>query len=318
MSSVDDNVLLETSIPDLVLFGRGKVRDTWEIPAARLGRSEPARLLLMVTTDRISAFDVVMKQGVAALGKIRNRISLYWFEKFKSICPNHIFSADQRVCAASVDKNYREANDLLGRCVLVYPAQVFPVECVVRGYLAGSGWEDYRKTGQVCGIQLPPGLREAEKLAEPIFTPATKATIGHDENITFDQMVETIGSSAAEKLRDISLRLYREAAFWAEICGDIIIADTKFEFGVVDGQITVVDELLTPDSSRFWEKTTYKPGQAQPSFDKQPLRDWLAVVRWNKQPPSPDLPHHVVKGMQERYKEAYERLVGKIWPPNFN
>lgn len=308
-----EKVLLETEIPDKKLYARGKVRDTYWVPG--WPRTDNEKLFLMITTDRISAFDSVVG-GVPELGKIRNQISLFWFNKLRDICPNHVFSDDQQLCASTIKAEHRELNDLIGRCVLVYPAEVFPVECVVRGYLAGSAWESYREAGEVCGIPLPPGLKEAEELAEPIFTPATKARTGHDENITFDMMVTMVGKEVAEQLRDFSLRLYQEARFWARICG-IIIADTKLEFGLRNSQIIVVDELLTPDSSRFWDATEYKPGRTQPSFDKQPLRDWLKASGWNKQPPAPPLPAEVVGGTKERYIEAYERLVGKIWLPRF-
>ena len=309
---METRVLLETNIPDKTLSSRGKVRDTWEIPG--WPRTNNEKLLLMITTDRISAFDVVMSRGVPELGKIRNQISLFWFGRLQSICPNHIFSADQTLCTATIKEKYRELNDPMGRSVLVYPAEVFPIECVVRGYLAGSAWESYQETGKVCGIPLPPGLKEAEELPEPIFTPATKAETGHDENITFDTMVKMVGGEAAETLRELSLRLYIEAARWARICG-IIIADTKFEFGLRNSEIIVVDELLTPDSSRFWDTIEHKPGGPQPSFDKQPLRDWLKASGWNRQPPAPPLPDEVIEGTRARYIEAFERLVGKIWPP---
>lgn len=310
---METRIVLETNIPDKTLFSRGKVRDTWEIPG--WPRTNNEKLLLMITTDRISAFDMVMSQGVPELGKIRNQISLFWFGRLRSICPNHIFSADQTLCAATIKEKYRELNDPMGRSVLVYPAEVFPVECVVRGYLSGSAWESYQATGKVCGISLPPGLKEAEELPQPIFTPATKAETGHDENITFDTMVKMVGGEIAERLRELSLRFYTEANKWSKICG-IIIADTKFEFGMCKDQIMMVDELLTPDSSRFWDSATYKPGGPQPSFDKQLLRDWLKASGWGKTPPPPPLPDEVIEGTHERYKEAYERLVGKIWVPN--
>jgi phosphoribosylaminoimidazole-succinocarboxamide synthase len=307
-------VILETDIPGKKLYRRGKVRDTYRIPG--WPRTDNEELLLMITTDRSSAFDIVMSRGIPELGKIRNQISLFWFELLKDICPNHIFSADQQLCARTVKKQYREPNDLIGRSVLVYPAAVFPVECVVRGFLDGSAWESYKETGEVCGIKLQPELKRAEELPQPIFTPATKARTGHDENITFDGMAELVGGGIAEKLRDLSLRLYIEADRWARTRG-IIIADTKFEFGLRPGQIVIADELLTPDSSRFWEAVLHKPGRPQPSFDKQPLRDWLKDSGWDKKPPPPDLPDEVIDKMRERYATAYERLVGKTWPPDF-
>jgi len=310
---MEKKVLIQTEIPEKKLFVRGKVRDTWEIPGWP-GKNE--KLLLMVTTDRISAFDVIMPKGVPDLGKIRNQISLFWFNRLRDICPNHIFSDDQRLCASIVKEEYRETNDLLGRCVLIYSAEVFPVECVVRGHITGSAWKSYQETGTVCGIKLRPGLREAEELPRPIFTPTTKVRIGHDEPIDFDTMVKMVGDSTAEALRGKSLRLYKKAASWARIVG-VIIADTKFEFGIHNGQIILVDELITPDSSRFWDVATYKPGGPQPSFDKQPLRDWLKASGWDRQPPAPPLPDEVIEGTRERYVEAYERLVGEFWPPEF-
>lgn len=310
---METRVFLQTEIPGKTLFARGKVRDTWEIPG--WPRTNGKELLLMITTDRVSAFDSVVGR-VPELGKIRNLISLFWFERLKGICPNHIFSVDQQLCAHTVKEKYREPNDLIGRSVLVYPATVFPVECVVRGYLDGSAWDSYQESGTICGIKLPPGLKRAEKLPQPIFTPAAKAKTGHDENITFDEMVKLVGGGVAETLRGLSIRFYIEAARWAEICG-IIIADTKFEFGLRLGQIIVVDEMLTPDSSRLWEAIRYKPGGPQPSFDKQPLRDWLKEIGWNKQPPAPALPDEVVANIRERYVTAYELLVGNIWPPKF-
>lgn len=311
---MESGVLLETNIPDKALFSRGKVRDTWEIPG--WPRTNGEKLLLMITTDRVSALDVVMTRGVPELGKIRNQISLFWFERLRHICPNHIFSSDQELCAATVKKQYRARNDPVGRSVLVYPAEIFTVECVVRGYLAGSAWESYKETGTICGIKLPSGLKESEHLPQPIFTPAIKARTGHDENIDFDTVVKMVGGEVAEKIRDISFQLYREAVQWARICG-LIIADTKFEFGIRNDLIMVVDELLTPDSSRFWDTITYKPGGPQPSFDKQPLRDWLKASDWDRNPPAPSLPDDVVEGTRVRYIETYERLAGKIWPPKF-
>jgi phosphoribosylaminoimidazole-succinocarboxamide synthase len=309
-----EKVLLETKIPGKELFARGKVRDTWKIPD--WPRINGENLLLMITTDRISAFDVVMSRGVPDLGKIRNQISLFWFERLKHICPNHIFSTDQQLCAATVKEGDREKNDLIGRSVLIYPAKVIPVECVVRGFLAGSAWESYQKDKTVCGIKLPPGLKEAEELPQPIFTPATKARIGHDENVDFDTMVKMVGRETAEKLRHLSFQFYAEADQWARICG-IIIADTKVEFGIRDDQIILVDELLTPDSSRLWDSSEYEPDRSQLSFDKQPLRDWLKTSGWDRESPPPQLPDEVMDGIRERYVEAYERLVGNVWPPEF-
>ena len=290
------------------------MRDNYEIPG--WPRTDNEKRLLMITTDRVSAFDVVMSQGVPELGKIRNQISIFWFERLRDLCPNHIFSSDQQLCADTIKAKYREANDLIGRCVLVYPAKVFKVECVVRGYLAGSAWESYRKNGTVCGIEIRPGPKEAEKLSQPIFTPTTKAAAGHDKPITFDKLVKRVGGDVAEELREKSLKLYTEADRRARI-GGIIIADTKFEFGVYNGRIILIDELLTPDSSRFWDVAEYKPGRPQPSFDKQPLRDWLSTNGWNREPPAPDLPDEVIKETRERYIKAFEMLTRQKWPPKF-
>lgn len=306
-----ERVILRTSLSGKKLFSRGKVRDIWEIP--KVPGYDATDLLLMVTTDRISAFDVVMKQGAPDLGKIRNQISLYWFKHFKERFPNHIFSADQKVCTSVVNRWDKAKNDLNGRSLLMRKAKVLPVECVVRGYLAGSGWKDYQeKDRMICGIKLPSGLKESEELSKPIFTPATKNSKGHDENITFDKMVEIVGGPTAEILRDTSLKIYEKAKTLARICG-IIIADTKFEFGAYNGKIILIDELLTPDSSRFWDPASYQPGKSQPSFDKQPLRDWLKESGWDKTPPPPRLSQEVIEGMRKRYVIAYERLIGKLW-----
>jgi len=306
-------IILQTNLPGEKLFARGKVRDTWE--SQWPGRNSE-RLLLMITTDRLSAFDAVMSRGVPELGKLRNQISLFWFEQLKDICPNHIYSGNQQVCAGILRGTVQKDNDLLGRCALVYGVGVFPVECIVRGYITGSGWKNYQKDGTVCGIKLSAKLREADKLLEPIFTPTTKAKTGHDIPITFDEMVSLVGGQAAEAMREKSVRLYKEADKFAEACG-IIIADTKFEFGLSGKDIILVDELLTPDSSRLWDKALYEPGGPQLSLDKQPVRDWLKLSGWNKKPPPPPLPDEVVEKTRERYVKAYERLTGNIWPPVF-
>lgn len=287
----------ETDLPGFRKVSRGKVRDIYD-----LGRS-----LLLVATDRISAFDVVLPQPVPDKGKVLHQISLFWFDFFKDFIPNHLI-------AGRVDefpdelKSHREL--LAGRTAWVRKAQMFPIECVARGYLSGSGWKEYKQTGTVCGIALPAGLRESDKLPEPIFTPATKAETGHDENISLETAAGIIGSDAALRLQDLTLQIYQRAAAYALERG-IIIADTKFEFGLIDGQIALCDEVLTPDSSRFWPAGQYRPGGAQPSFDKQFVRDWLESIQWNKQPPAPDLPAEVVAGTRARYLEALQIVSGR-------
>ncbi len=276
------------------LYFRGKVRDLYE-----LGDS-----LLIVATDRLSAFDVVLPTPIPDKGRVLTQLSLFWFEKLRDVVPNHVIrSTDFPPELAS----YRE--ELAGRAMLCRRTQPVPIECVVRGFLSGSGWRDYRATGKVCGIQLPAGLRESDRLPELIFTPATKATTGHDENISFDQAAARVGGPLAEQLRAISLKLYRRAAAYAEPRG-IILADTKFEFGLLDGELVWIDEALTPDSSRFWPADGYQPGRAQPSFDKQYVRDYLERIGWSKQPPAPELPAEVVAATRSRYREAYRQLTG--------
>ena len=290
--------LLETEFSDLVLHARGKVRDLYSV----------GEFLLLVATDRISAFDHVLATGIPGKGKILTQISLFWFDFLKEIVPNHLISAN----VSDYPRELQEyADELRDRSMLVKRAQMFPVECVVRGYLSGSGWKAYQATGAVCGIPLPGGLRESDKLPEPIFTPATKSLHGkHDENISFDQMVALVGARSAEKLRSLSLSIYRQASDHAESRG-LILADTKFEFGTTAEGIILADEVLTPDSSRFWPRDGYAPGGAQPSFDKQFVRDYLESIRWNKQAPAPGLPDDVVKKTQEKYSQAYELLTGK-------
>jgi len=290
--------LLETEFSDLVLHARGKVRDLYSV----------GEFLLLVATDRISAFDHVLATGIPGKGKVLTQISLFWFDFHKEIVPNHLISAN----VSDYPRELQEyADELRDRSMLVKRAQMFPVECVVRGYLSGSGWKDYQATGAVCGIPLPSGLRESDKLPEPIFTPATKSLHGkHDENISFDQMVALVGARSAEKLRSLSLSIYRQASDHAESRG-LILADTKFEFGTTAEGIILADEVLTPDSSRFWPRDGYAPGGAQPSFDKQFVRDYLESIRWNKQAPAPGLPDDVVKKTQEKYSQAYELLTGK-------
>lgn len=290
--------LLETEFSDLVLHARGKVRDLYSV----------GEFLLLVATDRISAFDHVLATGIPGKGKVLTQISLFWFDFLKGIVPNHLITADISEYPGELQEY---ADGLQDRSMLVKRAQMFPVECVVRGYLSGSGWKDYQATGAVCGIPLPAGLRESDKLPEPIFTPATKSLHGkHDENISFDEMVALVGLRSAEKLRSLSLSIYSKASEHAESRG-LILADTKFEFGITAEGIILADEVLTPDSSRFWPRDGYAPGGAQPSFDKQFVRDYLESIRWNKQAPAPGLPDDVVEKTQEKYLQAFELLTGK-------
>jgi phosphoribosylaminoimidazole-succinocarboxamide synthase len=287
-------VISQTDFAGLKLLARGKVRDIYEL----------GDQLLIVATDRLSAFDVVLPTPIPDKGPVLTQLSLFWFEKLASIVPNHVISADN---FAGVLAPYADA--LQGRAMLVRRTEPIPIECVVRGYLSGSGWKDYQKTGSVCGIALPAGLRESDRLHEPIFTPSTKATSGHDENISFDETVARIGQPLAEKLRDTSLAIYKSAAEFASARG-IIIADTKFEFGLIGGELIWIDEALTPDSSRFWPGNQYIPGKPQPSFDKQYVRDYLEKIGWNKQPPAPPLPADVVAATRDKYREAYQRVTG--------
>ena len=290
-------ILRETHLPGVKLFSRGKVRDVYEVSGERL---------LIVATDRLSAFDVVMEQGIPDKGRVLTQLSCFWFDFLGDLAPSHFLTADT---AAYPSELTAFQNELSGRSMLVKKTTAIPIECVVRGYLAGSGWKDYRETGSVCGIRLPPGLTESAKLEEPLFTPATKAQIGHDENISFEETVRRIGADAARRLRDYSVMIYSKARDYAETRG-IIIADTKFEFGWYAGQIILIDEVLTPDSSRFWPKEGYLPGKAQRSFDKQFVRDYLESVHWNKQPPPPPLPPSVVEVTSEKYRQAYSLLTG--------
>ncbi|HEY0759355.1 MAG TPA: phosphoribosylaminoimidazolesuccinocarboxamide synthase [Acidisarcina sp.] len=291
-------VLLQTEFADLHLHARGKVRDLYSV----------GECLLLVATDRISAFDHVLATGIPDKGKVLTQLSLFWFDYLQTIVPNHLITAE----VASYPEELRPyAEHLSGRSMLVSRAQMFPVECVVRGYLSGSGWKDYQANGAVCGLPLPAGLRESERLPQPMFTPASKSAGGeHDENISFDTMVERVGGSAAERLRELSLQIYDQAARHAESCG-LILADTKFEFGVTARGIVLADEVLTPDSSRFWPRDGYAPGGPQLSFDKQFVRDYLERVRWNKRAPAPALPEDVVRPTREKYLEAYRLLTGR-------
>jgi phosphoribosylaminoimidazole-succinocarboxamide synthase len=287
-------VVLQTNLPGLKLKGRGKVRDIYDL----------GDRLLIVATDRLSAFDVVLPTPIPDKGRVLTQLSVFWFDQLHDVVPNHLisvknFSGELAAHAAALD----------GRAMLVKRTEPVPIECVVRGYISGSGLKDYQRTGGICGIPLPKGLRDSDKLPEPIFTPSTKATTGHDENISFEETVERIGRPLAEKLRDLSLTLYKRAAEHAAKRG-IIIADTKFEFGLLGDELIWIDEALTPDSSRFWPADQYSPGKAQPSFDKQYVRDYLEEASWNKQPPAPALPPEVVKGTTEKYREAYQRITG--------
>ena len=297
-SQLLDCVLLRTELPDLKLKASGKVRDVYDIDENQL---------LFIASDRISAFDYVLATGIPHKGRILNQISLFWFEFLADLVPNHLITADVDKYPANVRKY---ADQLRGRSMLVRRAEIFPVECIARGYISGSGWKEYKASGKVCGITLPAGLKESEALPEPIFTPSTKATTGHDENISFDKMCEIVGVETASHLRDLTLRVYKKAAAYARQRG-IIIADTKFEFGRTPQGITLADEVLTPDSSRFWPADKYEPGRAQDSYDKQYVRDYLEEIRWNKQPPAPALPVDVARRTSEKYLEAYYQLTGR-------
>ncbi len=283
-------VVLQTHLEAYKLLVRGKVRDVYE----------DGERLLFVATDRISAFDCILPTGIPDKGRILTQMTLFWLDFLRPIVPNHLLSADVAALPAGFQ----------GRSMWVRRAEMFPVECVARGYLAGSGWKEYQQTGAICGIPLPKGLRESDALPEPIFTPATKAQSGHDENISFERTVEILGAETAARLRDLTLKIYRRAAEYAFSRG-IIIADTKFEFGVVDGEIILADEVLTPDSSRFWPVDVYAPGRPQASYDKQYVRDYLEAIDWNKQPPAPVLPEEIALRTTEKYKEAYTALTGK-------
>lgn len=288
--------LLETHLPGMKLFSRGKVRDLYEVDDR----------LLIVATDRISAFDFVLASGIPDKGRILTQMSVFWFHFLGELVPTHFLSAALQDYPREL---HVHGEQLQGRSMLVQRTQPLPIECVARGFLAGSGWKDYRQTGRICGIPLPSGLRESEALPEPIFTPATKATSGHDINISFDEMVERVGAPLAEKLRSLTLLLYQRAADYARSRG-LLIADTKFEFGRVGERLLLIDEALTPDSSRFWAADSYRPGRPQPAFDKQFVRDYLEQSSWNKQPPAPALPPEVIRATRERYLEAYRRLTG--------
>jgi phosphoribosylaminoimidazole-succinocarboxamide synthase len=297
-SELLDSVLLQTDFPELELHASGKVRDVYRLDNEHL---------LFVATDRISAFDYVLATGIPHKGRVLTQISLFWFDFLRDLVPNHLVTADVTRYPATV-RNY--ADLLRGRSMMVVRAEMVPVECVVRGYISGSAWKEYKANGRVCGIELPAGLRESDQLPQPIFTPATKATTGHDENIPFAEMARLIGPELSRELRDISLKIYTKASEYARQKG-IIIADTKFEFGRTAAGITLADEVLTPDSSRFWPAEKYQPGKAQESFDKQYVRDYLEEIRWNKQPPAPALPPEVARKTSEKYVEAYHQLTGR-------
>ncbi len=291
---------LQIELPNYKLLGRGKVRDIYEVH----------EYLLIIATDRISAFDFILGTAIPQKGIILTQMSLFWFQMMQEIVPNHLVTADIRQFPAPLP----EFKGLLeNRSMLVRRAQPFPVECVARGYLAGSGWKEYQSQQSICGIPLPPGLKESSELPEPIFTPATKAVTGHDENISFETMSELIGRDTATRLREYTLKIYAQARDYARTRG-IIIADTKFEFGLYDGNIILIDEVMTPDSSRFWPAKDYEPGRPQKSFDKQFVRDYLEEIRWNKQAPAPSLPDWVAEATKNKYLEAYELLTGSKLP----
>jgi len=295
-------VVSNTDFKTMKLKGRGKVRDIYDL----------GDWLLIVATDRISAFDVVMPNPIPDKGRILTQISKFWFDLTREMVPNHILST----AVEDYPKECMPYQEILrGRSMVVIKAKVLPIECVVRGYLSGSGWVEYERTGKVCGIPLPGGLMESSRLEEPIFTPATKAEMGlHDENIPFEEVENEIGKDLARKVRSLSLSIYKKARDFAEARG-ILIADTKMEFGIKDGQLFLVDELLTPDSSRFWPKDEYRPGGSQKSFDKQFLRDYLISIRWDRNPPAPPLPEEIIQKTREKYLEAYKRIVGRpLWP----
>lgn len=290
--------VFSTNFPDIPLVMRGKVRDIYDF----------GDRLLIVATDRISAFDVVMPNPIPDKGKILTRLSKFWFDFVNDIIPNHLITVDAEEFP-EVCQKYRSVID--GRSMLVLKAEPIPIECIVRGYLTGSAWEEYKRSREICGIELPEGLTESSKLPDPIFTPTTKAERGkHDENVTFDEVKRVVGEKIAEKIREICIKIYRRASEYAEKRG-IIIADTKMEFGLLNGRLILIDELLTPDSSRFWPKDEYEPGRPQRSFDKQFLRDYLLSLGWNKLPPAPELPQYVIDGTRMKYVEAYERILGK-------
>jgi len=290
-------LLLQTDLPGVRLLGRGKVRDNYDL----------GDQLLIVATDRISAFDYILATGIPDKGRVLTQLSIFWFEFLKDLVPTHFITAD---VDSYPDPLPRYRDQLEGRSMLVKRANMIDVECVARGYVSGSGWKDYKRTRSICGIPLPAGLQESGRLPAPIFTPASKAQSGHDENISFDQVAASVGVEIASQLRDVTLAIYAEASAYAAT-RELILADTKFEFGFVDGVLTLADEVLTPDSSRYWPADRYSPGGAQPSYDKQYVRDYLEQIGWNKQPPAPGLPDEVALRTSEKYKEAYRLLTGR-------
>ena len=297
MKSVQNPIILESHLPGLEPYTRGKVRDVYQV----------ADRLLIVATDRISAFDYILPTGIPDKGRVLTQLSIFWFDFLREMTPTHFLTARVEDYPEPLR---RHADQLEGRSMLVKRARMVDIECVARGYLSGSGWKEYQQHGTVCGIALPPGLRECDRLAEPIFTPATKAQTGHDENISFETMVGLIGAPLAARLRDLTLEIYTRAARYAETKG-ILIADTKFEFGFVGSELVLGDEVLTPDSSRFWPAESYQPGGPQFSFDKQFVRDYLESIAWNKQPPAPPLPAEVAARTSEKYRQAYSVLTGR-------
>lgn len=296
VKSTDTLIILETDLPGVERYARGKVRDVYHVDDH----------LLIVATDRISAFDYILPTGIPGKGRVLTQLSIFWFDFLRDVTPTHFLTANFAEYPETLEPH---ADQLEGRSMLVKRARMVDIECVARGYLSGSGWKEYRELGSVCGIPLPPGLRESDRLPEPIFTPATKAQTGHDENISFERMTELVGGGLARRLRDLTLEIYLRASRYAESKG-IIIADTKFEFGFVGDQLVLADEVLTPDSSRFWPAEDYRPGGAQNSFDKQFVRDYLESIHWNKQPPAPALPVGVAARTGEKYRQVYSVLTG--------
>jgi phosphoribosylaminoimidazole-succinocarboxamide synthase len=291
-------VVWETNLEGARLRNRGKVRDLYDV----------GDQLLIVATDRLSAFDVVLPTPIPDKGRVLTQLSMFWFNLLRDVIPNHVITATVFTGDLAPHKAILE-----GRAMLCRKTEPIPIECVVRGYLAGSGWKDYQKTGSVCGVALPKGMRESDQLPEPIFTPSTKATTGHDENISIEQAAAVIGMPLAKRLRDVSLEIYKRAVAYSAPRG-ILLADTKFEFGLIGDELLWIDEALTPDSSRFWPAAGYQPGKSQPSFDKQYVRDYLEQIGWNKQPPGPVLPLEVVTQTRAKYREAYQRLTGHELP----
>lgn len=300
VKTLHSKTVWETDFP-LPLASRGKVRDIYEVDADRL---------LIVTTDRLSAFDVVLPTPVPDKGKVLNQISLFWFNQFSRLVPNHILASDVKKMGLPANVVKEFGPQIQGRSILVKRAKPLPVECVVRGFITGSGWKDYLKTGAVCGHKLPAGLKQCQELKDPLFTPSTKATVGHDMNIDFAETVKLVGKDVATQIRDLTIRIYKEGVKYAKTKG-ILIADTKLEFGILNGKLILIDEVLTPDSSRFWPKDTYKVGQDQPSLDKQIVRNFLLKSGWNQTPPGPILPVAIANQTSKAYKDVYKRLTGK-------